>query len=48
MVISELDPAKTDITVDIRNSTGVVIGDALDLLDRAIARWQEVFARFAA
>jgi len=32
--------------MEVRNDAGVVIGDALDLLNHAVSRWEEVLVRF--
>jgi len=46
LVVPEFDPEKTDITMEVRNDAGVVIGDALDLLNHAVSRWEDVLGQF--
>lgn len=46
LVVPEFDPEKTDITMEVRNDAGVVIGDALELLNRAVSRWEDVLEQF--
>lgn len=36
LVVPVLDPEKTEITMEVRNDAGVVIGDVFDLLNRAV------------
>lgn len=45
VVAAVFDPEKTEITMEVTNGAGVVVGDALELLEYAVSRWEEVLAQ---